>query len=72
MSLIYAREKYLIFEGLPSDALSFVEHIREVFDESGFEMSKILNDFVFNLEVSLQNAGVLDENFEKIGEMRNV
>jgi len=29
-------------------------------------MPKMLNDFVFNLEVALQNAGVLDEWFNEI------
>jgi hypothetical protein len=31
-------------------------------------MPKMLNDFVFNLEVALQNAGVLDQDFKLIEE----
>jgi len=26
-------------------------------------MPKVLNDFVFNLEVALQNAGIFDQDF---------
>jgi hypothetical protein len=28
-------------------------------------MGKTLNDFIFNIEVALQNAGYLDEDFNK-------
>ena len=48
-TLIHAREKYLSFDGLPADALSFVDSIRSVYD--GGDMPKVLNDFVFNIEV---------------------
>jgi len=65
---IHAQEKYLRFDGLPADALSFVESIRTVFDESGSDMPKVLNDFVFNLEVALQNEGILDDDFNLIEE----
>ena len=60
---ITAQEKYLKFDGLSNDALRFVDDIRNVFDASGSDMPKVLNDFVFNLEVALQNIGVLDEDF---------
>ena len=65
-TLIHAREKYLSFDGLPADALSFVDSIRSVYD--GGDMPKVLNDFVFNIEVALQNAGVLDVDFNLIEE----
>jgi hypothetical protein len=29
-------------------------------------MPKVLNDFVFNLEVALQNAGIYDQDFNLI------
>ena len=63
---IYAQEKYLKFEGLPADALSYVDSIRSVY--AGSDMPKVLNDFVFNIEVALQNIGVLDEDFNLIEE----
>ena len=68
IEIIHAREKYLSFDGLPQDALSFIDSIRGVFDESGSDMPKVLNDFVFNLEVALQNIGVLDDDFNLIEE----
>jgi hypothetical protein len=68
INFIYAQEKYLKFEGLPNDALSFVENVRNAYDESGNDMPKVLNDFVFNLEVALQNIGVLDQDFNLIEE----
>jgi len=66
VELIHAREKYLSFDGLPNDALSFVDSIRSVYD--GGDMPKVLNDFVFNIEVALQNAGVLNVDFNLIEE----
>jgi hypothetical protein len=65
---IYTQEKYLSFDGLPADALRFVESIRSVFDQAGSDMPKVLNDFVFNIEVALQNAGILDDDFNLIEE----
>jgi hypothetical protein len=67
---ITAQEKYLKFDGLPNDALRFVDDIRNVFDASGNDMPKVLNDFVFNLEVALQNIGVLDDDFNLIEEAK--
>jgi hypothetical protein len=67
---ITAQEKYLKFDGLSNDALRFVDDIRNVFDASGSDMPKVLNDFVFNLEVALQNIGVLDEDFNLIEEAK--
>jgi len=29
-------------------------------------MPKMLNDFVFNIEVALQDAGVLDQDFNEV------
>jgi hypothetical protein len=66
INLIHAREKYLSFDGLPNDALSFVDSIRSVYLYD--DMPKVLNDFVFNIEVALQNEGVLDDDFNLIEE----
>jgi hypothetical protein len=65
---INAQEKYLQFDGLPADALRFVENIRFTFDQAGNDMPKVLNDFVFNIEMALQNAGILDDDFNLIEE----
>jgi hypothetical protein len=68
MILIQAREKMLSFHGDTNSALNLVNSLREAYDGAGLEMSKMLNDFVFNLEVALQNEGILDENFNERGE----
>ena len=58
-------EKYLRFEGTPGDALSFVNDMREA-QETGLEYPKVFNDFMFGLEVALQNEGVLDDDFNPV------
>jgi hypothetical protein len=68
MKLIEAQEKYLSFKGDTNYALALVESIRKAFEESGNEMPKMLNDFIFNIEVRLQDIGVLDINFNQVGE----
>ena len=64
--MITAQEKYLTFKGYESDALNLVGELRSAFDASGGDMPKVLNDFVFNIEVSLQNAGILDDDFNEV------
>lgn len=59
-------EKYLRFEGIPSDALAFVNAMREA-QETGLEYPKVFNDFMFSIEVALQNEGMLDEDFNPVG-----
>ncbi len=66
ITIITASEKFLSFKGLVGDAKHFVDDIRE--DYIGSDMPKVLNDFIFNIEVELQYAGVLDENFNVIKE----
>jgi len=65
MILIQASEKALSFNGDSQTALYLVNDLRESYQANGMEMPKMLNDFVFNIEVALQNAGVLDEWFEE-------
>ena len=65
MKIIEAQEKYLSFRGDTDYAFRLVESIHQAFDESGTEMPKMLNDFIFNIEVALQNEIILDENFNK-------
>jgi hypothetical protein len=61
---IQAQEKYLSFNGFPQDAMSLVDSLHQAY--FGEDMPKVLNDFVFNLEVALQNAGWLDQDFNVI------
>lgn len=65
MILIQASEKALSFNGDSQTALYLVNDLRESYQANGMEMPKMLNDFVFNIEVALQNAGVIDEWFEE-------
>jgi hypothetical protein len=62
--IILAREKSLSFNGYTEDALSLVNSLRDAYGGTG--MPKMLNDFVFNIEVALQNANVLDEDFNEV------
>ena len=64
MIIIEAQEKCLSFKGDQYYALDLINSLRESYGSR--DMPKMLNDFVFNLEVALQNAGVLDENFNLI------
>lgn len=62
--MIHAQEKYLSFRGYPQDAITLVDSLHEAY--YGKDMPKVLNDFVFNLEVALQNDGWLDQDFNVI------
>lgn len=61
-------EKYLRFEGLSADALEFVDSMREIQDDTGIEFPKVFRDFIFNIEVALQREGILDEDFNRVGQ----
>jgi len=60
---IKASNRQLSFDGDSQTALMFVESIHNAYLENGIDMPKLLNDFVFNIEVSLQDAGILDNDF---------
>ena len=66
---IIASEKYLSFDGYASDAIQLVNSLHEAYYDK--DMPKVLNDFVFNIEVALQNAGVYDADFNLIQENEN-
>jgi hypothetical protein len=66
MKLVHATEKALTFNGDAQSALYLVESLRSAYEESNVEMTKSLSDFVFNIECALQDAGVLDEHFNKV------
>lgn len=59
--MIEVTEKYLSFRGDTEYAMRIVNSLREAYGYN--DMPKMLNDFVFGIEVALQNAGVLDEDF---------
>ena len=65
MILIEASERFLTYKGDAETALYLVDSIREAYGSA--DLPKMLNDFIFNIEVALQNAGVLDEHFNRIG-----
>ena len=64
MIMIQASERFLSFNGDSETALYLVESIREAYGHT--DMPKMLNDFIFNIEAALQNAGILDEHFNQI------
>jgi hypothetical protein len=68
MKIINASEKYLSYKGDTQYALSLNNEIRKAFAIAGMDMPKMLNDFLFNIEVQLQNVGVLDEDFNEVTE----
>ena len=69
MIIVEAQEKYLSFKGDTYYALDLINSLRESYGSR--DMPKMLNDFVFNLEVALQLAGVLEQNFNLIEEEEN-
>lgn len=64
VQLITAREKFLSYDGDVGYALYLVQSIRQAYGHD--DMPKMLNDFVFNIEVALQDAGILDQDFNQI------
>lgn len=58
---IEAQEKYLSYRGDAEYAMRLVDSLREAYGSD--DMPKMLHDFVFGIEVALQNAGVLDQDF---------
>jgi hypothetical protein len=66
MKTIQTREKYLTYSGDTDYALRLNNEIRQAFAIAGMDMPKMLNDFLFGIEVALQNEGVLDEDFNKV------
>ena len=68
MRVITTREKYLSYKGDTDYALRLNDEIRQAFAIAGMDMPTMLNDFLFSIEVQLQNAGVLDESFNRVTE----
>lgn len=70
-TIITASEKFLSFEGLVGDAIHFVDNVRGTYNRAGEDMPKVLNDFIFNIEVELQHSGVLDKDFNEVKKITN-
>jgi hypothetical protein len=68
MKIINASEKCLSYTGDTQYALRLNNEIRQAFAIAGMDMPKMLNDFLFSIEMELQNAGVLDEDFNEVTE----
>lgn len=66
MKRIIASEKSLSYKGDTDYALRLVNETRKAYAIAGMDMPKMLNDFIFNIEVELQYAGVLDQDFNEI------
>jgi hypothetical protein len=63
---IQAENKGLSFKGNPESAKYVIELFNEAFYADGRDAPNFIRDFVFNLEVALQDAGHLDENFNEV------
>lgn len=66
MTTITVENWGLSFTGTVKEAWNLVEELRAAYSDAGSDMGKTLNDFVFSIEMELQNAGFLDENFTRI------
>lgn len=65
---IKVSDRFLHYEGNAFEALRIVESLREAYQESGNDMPNSLGDFVFSMEVALQDIGFLDEHFNETNE----
>ena len=68
-TMIRESEHGMAFTGSTGEALEFVRNMREVHALAGWDMPQALNDLVFKIEVALQNAGILDEDFNLPGDV---
>ena len=59
-TIIEAHNKYLSFKGNTKQAITFVDRMRE------YALDNLMTDFLFNIEVALQDMGIYDEHFNLI------
>ena len=64
--LIQAENWGLSFKGSPEGAKYVVELFSEAFYSDGKDAPNFIRDFIFNIEVALQDAGHLDEDFNEV------
>lgn len=65
---IEANNKCLSFKGTAKQAIDFVDMMRDIGTYTGSDFDNELNDFLFNIERDLQDAGIYDEHFNLIDE----
>lgn len=66
MTTIQAENKGLSFKGTPEAAKYVIELFDEAFYTEGRDAPNFIRDFIFNIEVALQDAGYLDEHFNEV------
>ena len=64
--LIQAENKGLSFKGNPEGAKYVIELFNEAFYSDGKDAPNFIRDFIYNIEVALQDAGYLDEHFNEV------
>lgn len=65
-SIIQAENKGLSFKGTPEAAKYVIELFDEAFYTEGRDAPNFIRDFIYNIEVALQDAGYLDEHFNEV------
>jgi hypothetical protein len=66
MTIIQAENKGLSFKGNPEAAKYVVELFNEAFYTEGRDAPNFISDFIYNIEVALQDAGYLDQDFNEV------
>lgn len=66
MTIIQAENKGLSFKGTPEAAKYVIELFDEAFYTEGRDAPNFIRDFIFNIEVALQDAGYLDQDFNEV------
>ena len=64
--LIQAENKGLSFKGNSEGAKYVIELFNEAFYSDGKDAPNFIRDFIFNIEVALQDAGYLDQDFNEV------
>ena len=65
-TIIQAENWGLSFKGSPEGAKYVIELFSEAFNSDGKDAPNFIRDFIFNIEVALQDAGHLDQDFNEI------
>jgi hypothetical protein len=65
-TIIQAENWGLSFKGSTEGAKYVIELFSEAFYSDGKDAPNFIRDFIFNIEVALQDAGYLDENFNEV------
>lgn len=66
MTIIQAENKGLSFKGTPEAAKYVIELFDEAFYTEGRDAPNFIRDFIYNIEVALQDAGYLDQDFNEV------